>query len=265
MHRWFSRVAGHSLALPGGGSFDFSFYSDLLRHHGDGASAGITFLFTIIILYLLLQAFLHGGVLRLVIDGETLIDGRFFKACTEFFLRFVVIATGHLLVQGLLLVLCILIVTGSVFHPFAMESDVTVFRRGMILLPVYLLLVLLILMCRDVAKVLLVRKQPVVGVIRAMSIGAGFVFRRLLPLMLFYLSAIGVMVLLHFFLNFARSGIPVHYGGGIVLLFGLAQAVILLRIALRLWLFGGIVAIGTEEGSIRSNPPMPEKIESDGG
>lgn len=157
-----SSAIGYSDALtPMATSFNFTAFSDFMREHGDGLTAIFSVGRWLILLYLLLQIFLNGGIIsafRKKRKSYSLRD--FYKNCTayfwKYFIVFLVFLVFHLIALAIVIVPIVVILNGGIDK---LESEITYWTVGYWGIGIYFILFTLVMVVSDYCKILLTKKD----------------------------------------------------------------------------------------------------------
>lgn len=232
---YLSRTMGQSLAAEGRpGGFDYTLFNDWLREYGQGLVAILDASLGFLLLYLLLSAFLMGGILLVFLQfAEPFRWGIFWRGCSRFFWRLLRLTVYFLLVHAAVLGLFGLLfylATGG-FAIFEMETEMELVQPLFYLVPVYLLAAVLVFMVQDYAKIHVVQEDRK-WLARPLRQAFGLVRRNFGPFFLLYLLNIATL-LLFFGIYWWGSG-PLSSAGSAALLFLWGQLFIFGRVGLRL-------------------------------
>jgi len=156
-------TVGQSLDLTNSlGRFDYTFINDFLLTYGGGFKAILNQSFGFILLYLLLMAFLMGGILTVIKSWKkTDSFADFFLGAGHFFWRILRMSFYFLIPQLLLMGIMggIFLKMTNYLSPFELESETVIINAAYLLLPIYLFLATILFMIHDLAKLSLVHRD----------------------------------------------------------------------------------------------------------
>jgi hypothetical protein len=232
---WLGKVAGRSVSLTQSiGAFDFTFIGDLLRNYGSGMSSLLSLLCVVVLCYVVLNAFLTGGILQLFVHGRGAFSrARFVFAGLKYFWRLTGLSVLFLIIHGIVLGIFAAIFLTIGINPFQMENDVQFMRIAQFLLLVYGMITLLVLIVHAYAKICLVEAQTQ-GVMVAIKRSMAFVTRRFISVFLLFVLNLGILVAILFVSGLLKNIFSSSSMGGILLYLLIGQVVIFGRIGVRL-------------------------------
>ncbi len=225
-------------------SLDFTVFQDFLNVHGEEFQTVIRQILSFLVLSMLLQTFLSGGILTVVLDQEkTFSTSSFFKGCGSYFFRFLRL----FLLFGLILLVVALIVGGIVLAIAGgmtenATSEVTEFWIRIAAIALFMLPVTLILMAADYAKIYIVLHDER-SALRSCGRAFGFVFRRFFAA--FGLELLMLLISLALFAIYLWLDLAVGMTTGttIVVMFVIQQLFMLLRAWTKILFFAGEMAL----------------------
>ncbi len=218
--------------------FRIEFWADLGPVLIPALSSLTTGVFLLIAILFLMNVFLNGGLFdSLRANTCRYMTGNFFKASAKLFFAYFLVT---LLVMLMILIFLGLIVGVPIAIVNASESEelpviIKIVRIIFILfLPVFFLVV-------DYARVWLAANGPA-KVFRALGYGFKATFSGFVSSYIFMIVMIAIQAGFVFLVSKSLSFSP-HTGGGLFLLFLLSQVLMIIRIALRVWRYGGVTAM----------------------
>ncbi|MEM6318241.1 MAG: hypothetical protein AAF960_11270 [Bacteroidota bacterium] len=140
--------------------FDFTVFIDFFNEYGDVFGWLLNQSVAAILLYLLLNVFLVGGILTVFVRPQRTSVTNFWSGGAHFFWRMLRLTIYFLLFQGVLLGIFLTIVS-SIFSnwPEGFDNEEQIVQRLFIIIPVYLLLSTVLFMVQDYAKIRLVNSN----------------------------------------------------------------------------------------------------------
>ena len=240
-------IAGFGDSLAPGqmmASLDFTVFQDFMNLHYANLQTVLGQVLSVLVLAMLLQTFLAGGVLTVLQDeGRKYSTSSFFKGCGTYFFRFFRL----FLLFGVILLVVALVVGGIVIALAEgmtenATSELTELWIRFAAIKLFFLPLMLVVMAADNAKIHIVLHDER-SVIRACGKGFVFVFRR-------FFSAFGLeilMLLIPMFLFAAYVvidlAIGMTTGMTIVLMFLIQQLFMMLRAWTKVLFFAGKMAL----------------------
>jgi hypothetical protein len=243
MHSWLKSAGGHSLALTRSiGDFDFTVIGDLLRNYGTGMFSLVAIALVVAVLYLVLTAFLNGGILHLFVHSENKYSGvGFVTGGMRYFWRLLGMATLFLVIHVIVLgILCGVFLTIGI-NPFQMENDVQFLKMTGFILTIYAFIFFLVLLMHTYAKVRLVESENG-RTLKAIKNGTRFVVRHVIPVFCIYLINGLFLVAVFLIVRALKGVIPDETIMGLILLLLIGQFAIIARIGIRLLVMSSAVA-----------------------
>jgi len=208
--------------------FDFTIFNDILNEYGDivGILTNQSLIATF--LFLLLAVFLTGGILQIFKHRTQAFDfDDFWSACSHYFWRILGLTLLFLVLHGVLLFVFKSILDWlTVGGLDRFNSEVEIYKRGMLLLPFYAIIATIIWMIQDYAKVLMIAED--LSLFRSLREGLRFVFNNFMSTFLLYLINLLVFGLL-FYLYW-----QIPTGNAFLFAFVLGQIFLFLRIGTKL-------------------------------
>jgi|GEM_PF-1256744 hypothetical protein len=216
-------------------NFDYTTFSEVMYKNGDSIWAVIGGIKWLIIAYFLLSIFLTGGIINTLKVGKFTTSDFFGGAAYNFF-RFLGLSLLMIFVQ-LIFLLAVYIPLGTVLKSVSenMTSEVSLYYIAIGGFVLHLLIFLLISMIGDYAK-LYISLNDSFNVFKGFWNGVKYVFKNFSKtyfLYLFLLFLPGVVMYLYLFLE---RDIKMASGIGILIVFAMQQAFMLLRVFLRTWI-----------------------------
>lgn len=239
-----SKSIGHSLAntkmLDG---FDYTFISDLLREYGSGFSVVMNLSMGIIILFFIFSIFWMGGILSILKNEENDYSFRkFWQGSAFYFWKLTRLTFYFIFFQIVILGFFAFLFLRQGISPFGVESEVSIIKSIMILLPIYLFFASIFFMIQDYAKIHIVHDDTKF-IFQSIKNAFRFVlknFRKCFGLYLLNLLTFLVFFGIYWILSnsFKSNSTPT-----IFLLFLIGQAFIFSRIAVKLLNLGSAMEL----------------------
>jgi len=239
-----SESVGHTLAnskmLDG---FDYTFISDLMREYGSGLSVILNLSKGIILLFFLFSIFWMGGILSILKNEENDYSFRkFWQGSAVYFWKLIRLTFYFTFFQIVILGFFAFLFLQQGVSPFEVESEVSIIKSIMILLPIYLLSATIFFMIQDYAKIHIVHDetkfifQPIKNAFRFVFKN----FRKCFGLYLLNLLTFAVFFSIYWILSnsFNSNSTPT-----ITLLFLIGQTFIFSRIAVKLLNLGSAMEL----------------------
>lgn len=239
-----SESVGHTLAnskmLDG---FDYTFISDLMREYGSGLSVILNLSKGIILLFFLFSIFWMGGILSILKNEENDYSFRkFWQGSAVYFWKLIRLTFYFTFFQIVILGFFAFLFLQQGVSPFEVESEVSIIKSIMILLPIYLLFATIFFMIQDYAKIHIVHDetkfifQPIKNAFRFVFKN----FRKCFGLYLLNLLTFAVFFSIYWILSnsFNSNSTPT-----ITLLFLIGQTFIFSRIAVKLLNLGSAMEL----------------------
>jgi hypothetical protein len=198
--------------------------------------------FLAILIGFIMNAFLTGGLFdSLKISSGKFSAGEFFRSSAKNFWPFLVIS---LIISLIVLFLAILIVAVpiGIVGQAEVKSDGAVFKTGIFVISVFLLLLMILFLIADYARAWQVSKEKN-ACFKAIGFGFRQTFKTFLssyPLMIIILI---VQVFYGWLVLTILSGMKPATGGGVFLLFLLSQFLFFNKILLKAWRYGSITSL----------------------
>lgn len=221
---------GHTLAADTlFKGFDFSIANDFVQEYGDAFGVIMNQSIFGIILYLLLSVFLVGGILNIFKANEKAYSlTSFWSGGGKYFWRMFRLAIYFLLIQIAVFVLFFMLfatLTAGGLERFHNEGEII--QRGLIILPIYLLVATIFFMIHDYAKIHVVATDKSF-LFQPIKQAFGWVFKNFSQTFLLYLLNLLTFGLL-FFIYIKLDG-----GTAMLLVFLIGQFFVLARIGTKL-------------------------------
>jgi hypothetical protein len=267
---WFSSLLLVSmLAIPMRGALNSAFGRSMITEKlADGINIevfmdlGATFrslisyfstgFFLAILIGFIINAFLTGGLFNsLKVSSGKFSTEEFFRSSAKRFWPFLVISLIISLIVLFLAILIIAVPVGIVSHA-DVKSDGAVFKTGIFVISVFLLLVMILFLVADYARAWQVSKEKNAG-FKAIGFGFRHTFKTFLssyPLMIIILI---VQIFYGWLVLTILSGMKPATGGGVFLLFVLSQFLFFNKILLKAWRYGSVTSLMEQN----TYPPIP--------
>jgi hypothetical protein len=246
-HKWLKNAAGQSLLTDqGSGVFDLTFIGDLLRNY-QGFSAIASQATMLALAYLVLSAFLIGGVVHIFIHGAQKFSyGEFISGGMRLFWRFLRFALYFLLIHIALLGICFAVLMTIGIDPMQMDSDVTFFHQLKTCGAVYLILMLIVAMTHDYVKIHLALNSEF-SAAKAFRNALGFVRKNFIAAFGLYLLNLGILIGLFVLYSIINDALPAGTHQGVMLGFIFSQFLLIGRIVVKLLILGSASALVEEK------------------
>lgn len=239
-----SKSIGHSLAntnmLNG---FDYTFISDLLREYGSGFSVIMNLSMGIILLFFIFSIFWMGGILSILKNEENDYSfQKFWQGSAFYFWKLTRLTFYFIFFQIVILGFFAFIFLQQGVSPFEIESEISIIKSAMILLPIYLFFATIIFMIQDYAKIHIIHDDAKL-IFQSIKNAFLFVltnFRKCFGLYLLNLLTFSIFFGIYWILSnsFNSNSTPT-----IALLFLIGQAFIFSRIAVKLLNLGSAMEL----------------------
>lgn len=225
-------------------SLDLTAFQDFMNLHAASLQTVFSQILSFLILSMLLQTFLAGGILTVLQDQEKKFSlSSFFKGCGAYFFRFFRL----FLLFGVILFVAAALVGIVVFAIAAgmtenATSEVTDFWTRIAASVVFLIPVILILMASDYAKIHIVLHEER-SAVRSCGKGFAFVFRRFFQAFGLELLMLLIPVILFAVYVWIDLSIGMTTGTTIVVMFLIQQLFMMLRAWTKVFFFAGEMAL----------------------
>ncbi|HCA81232.1 MAG TPA: hypothetical protein DEP53_15985 [Bacteroidetes bacterium] len=226
------------------GSLDFTVFQDFLNLHDANLQTVLGQVLSVLVLSMLLQTFLAGGILAVLQDQQKKYSSpSFFKGCGTYFFRFLRL----FLLFGVILIVAALVL-GGIATALAegmtenATSEVTEFWIRIAVFVLFLLPMMLVLMAADYAKIHMVLHDGL-SAFRSCGEGFAFVFRRF-----FSTFGLEILMLLIPILSFAvyiwlDLAIGMTTTMTILVMFFIQQMFMILRAWTRIFILAGEITL----------------------
>jgi hypothetical protein len=196
--------------------------------------------------YVMLSAFLIGGVVHIYIHGTQKFSyGEFVSGGVRLFWRFLRFAVYFLLIHMVLIGICFAVLMAVGIDPMQMESDVTFFRQLKICASIYLILALVMAMTHDYVKIHLAFHTEI-SAERAFRKALRFVRKHFFTAFGLYLLNLGILVILYLLWRVINDVLPAGTDQGVMLGFILSQFFLIGRIVVKLLILASASALMKE-------------------
>ncbi len=218
--------------------YDYTVFSEIMHFHGQGIRAFYLAGLGLVLLFMVIGAFLAGGVLDQLVrkDGKFSLSS-FFAGCGEWFWRFLRLTFYHLIVQVLVAAIVYGPMAIVVIHKFkGGANEPQLFYTILPFVILHLLIALYFLIIADYARITVVHTGTT-KVFKQYWRSLAFVSRRFFATYGLYLLLL-VTLLITMFIYFKFSGmIPGHSVWMVLVLLLVQQCYIWLRSAFRVWIY----------------------------
>ncbi len=215
--------------------FDFTAFSNLMHYNKEGFLTILDSVKWLALAYFILSVFLSGGIIR-ILNRDKFSNAEFFSGATFNFFRYLGLSIMFIAVQ-ILFIIAIYLPLGAVIDSLKdkLVSEITFYYwvGGAVLL--HLFIFLLVSMISDYSKFYLEINDSF-NIFKGFWKGIKYVFTHFFKtyfLYLFLLFLPGVVMYLYLYLE---KDIKMALGVGILTVFAMQQAFILLRMFLRVWI-----------------------------
>jgi len=215
--------------------FDFTVFSNLMLDHGDAISAVLGGIKWLVIAYFLMSIFLAGGIIE-TFNRDKFTTSSFFGGAAYNFFRFLGLSLVMIFVQIVFLLLVYVplsLILKSVSE--SMTSEVTLYYIAIGGFVFHLFIFLLISMIGDYAKFYLVLNDSF-NVFKGFWNGVKFVFGNFLKTYILYLILLFLPAVIMYLYLYLERDIKMATAAGILIVFGMQQAFMLLRVFVRTWM-----------------------------
>ncbi|MCX6255279.1 MAG: hypothetical protein NTV31_12480 [Bacteroidia bacterium] len=198
--------------------------------------------FLAILIGFIMNAFLTGGLFDcLKISSGKFSAGEFFRSSAKNFWSFLVISLIISLIVLLLAILIVAVPVGIVGHA-DMKSDGAVFKTGIFVISVFLLLLMILFLVADYARAWQVSKEK-----NACFKAIGFGFRQTFKTFLSSYPLMIIIMIVQVFYGWLvltiLPGMKPATRGGVFLLFLLSQFLFFNKILLKAWRYGSVTSL----------------------
>lgn len=139
-------------------SFDYTTIMDFLNQYGVSLQMIVYQSLLFMLAYLLFSIFLSGGIFyKLSLEVDENAERSFWTACAFYFLRFCLIQLLFFICLGIVLYILYMIFMMVGLNPFTLESEQVLINRFWVLFAVAIVIVFLLIIIKDTAKLHLVR------------------------------------------------------------------------------------------------------------
>lgn len=215
--------------------FNFTVFSDLVRNAEEAVKALNSQVFTVAAAYFLLSVFFIGGILKIAEEKKYTVSS-FFRYSGVGFFRYllldVVMLVAHAVWLGIIAVLAVLV--NKITGPRATSEWLFYYTNGGLAI-FYLLGAFFILMVSDYGKFFL-HKRKSHNFLKGSWKGLGFVLRHFGKTYTLFLLLIAAPIALFVFYFWLEGKIEMGSAVGLLLLFLVQQAFMIVRIGFRVWI-----------------------------
>ncbi len=215
--------------------FDFTAFSNLMYYNKEGFLTILDSVKWLAVAYFILSVFLSGGIIR-ILNRDKFSNAEFFSGATFNFFRYLGLSIMFIAVQ-ILFIIAIYLPLGAIIDSLKdkLVSEITFYYwvGGAVLLHMFIFL--LVSMISDYSKFYLEINDSF-NIFKGFWKGIKYVFTHFFKtyfLYLFLLFLPGVVMYLYLYLE---KDIKMALGVGILTVFAMQQAFILLRMFLRVWI-----------------------------
>lgn len=214
--------------------FDYTFIMDFLNLYGFSFSSMLNSSYFILIPFFLLNVFLMAAMTAVYVNQNDQISSKtFFSGGVEYFWRFLRLSIYFLLIHLLVLFIFFKIFSLGGLSPFEIESDTVLINRFKWIGLGYLIILSLIFMIQDYAKVFVVKEDKII-ITQSFIKVLPFVGKYFLQTFtLFFMTGVIFVLILGLYV-FIRKSFFTSSESTLLLALVLGQAFILLRIGIKL-------------------------------
>lgn len=235
--------AGHSDFLNGFlEGFDYTAFSNLMNNSGKAFSAITGGIKWMLLAYFLLSVFLTGGIIR-TLNDDKFTTSSFFGAGAFSFFRF--LGLSFIIVLFQLIFLLLIAVPTQMYidnHLSNFQSELTSYYIGFSALGLYTIIFLIISMIGDYGKFYMELNNSF-NIFKAFWKGIKYVFLHFLKTFVLYLILLIIPAIIMYVYLYLENDIKMATSIGILLVFLMQQAFILLRVFLRTWILSSELMI----------------------
>ncbi|MBN1253364.1 MAG: hypothetical protein JXR51_03195 [Bacteroidales bacterium] len=226
--------------------FDFTAFSNLFYYHGDGIKAILGGIKWLILIYFVISIFLTGGILR-TLNKEKFTTSNFFAGAAYNFFRFLGLNLIMIAVQIIFILIVYIPMTFIMKHFSAtVSSEITLYYIFFSAFTLHLLFFLFISMIGDYAKFYLVLENSF-NIFKGFWKGVKYVFQNFLKTYVLYLILLFLPAVVMYLYIYIEKDIKMATEIGILIVFLLQQAFILLRVILRIWILSSQLKLYTAD------------------
>ncbi len=228
--------AGHSDFLNGLlAGYDRTVFSNIMYYSGEAFNAITSSIKWLMLAYFLLSVFLTGGIIR-TLNDDKFSTSSFFGAGAHSFFRYLGLSLIIVVVQLILLLLIAIPVgkyIGGNFSEF--QSELTAYYIAFFAIGFYALIFLLVSMIGDYAKLYLELNNSF-NIFKGFWGGVKYAFQHFLKTYALYLILLFLPAVIMYVYFYFESDMKMATGIGILIVFLMQQAFVLLRVFLRTWI-----------------------------
>jgi len=214
--------------------FDFTAFSNMMFDHGDSIMAVLGGIKWFVLAYYLLSVFLTGGIIQ-TFNTDRFTTSGFFGGSAYNFFRLLGLSFIMIFVQ-FIFILIVYVPLSTILSKVAkdMTSETTLYYIGIGGFVFHLLIFLLISLIGDYAKLYLVKNDSF-NVFKGFWNGVKYVFGHFLKTYFLNLILLLLPTAVMYLYLYLERDIKMATIAGILIVFGMQQAFMLLRIFLRTW------------------------------
>ena len=226
--------------------FDYTTFSNFMYYSGKGVLAIISGIKWLVLTYFIVSIFLTGGIIR-TLNKEKFTTSTFFAGSAYNFFRFLGLSFIMILVQ-IIFALIVYVPMGLIIKSLipSVSSEITLYYIFFFFFILHLLLFLFISMIGDYAKFYLVLEDSF-NIFKGFWKAVKYVFSHFLKTYVLYLILLFLPAVIMYLYIYLEKDIKMATGIGILIVFLLQQAFILLRVVLRVWVLSSQLKVYSDD------------------
>jgi len=226
--------------------FDYTTLSNFMFYSGKGVYAIFSGVKWLVLAYFIISVFLTGGILR-TLNKEKFTTSTFFAGSAYNFFRLLGLAAIMIIVQ-IIFALLVYVPMGLIIKSImpSVSSEITLYIVVFTAIILHLLLFLLVSMIGDYAKFYLVLDDSF-NIFKGFWKGVKYVFSNFFKTYSLYFILFILPAAFMYLYLYLEKDIKMATGIGILIVFLLQQAFILLRVILRVWVLSSQLKIYSDD------------------
>jgi hypothetical protein len=232
--------------------FDFTIYSDIMKHYGKALEPFIGQLKWFGIFFLLFSTFLSGGILNVFLKNEGKFTAeRFFTGGGIYFWRFFRL-TLYIIIIHIILIFIIYFPLYKILDGLmeTTQNEASIFYGVLIGVIIHILFFFLVTTIMDYAKIMIVKEERR-KVFKTVWHSIKFVFKNFFRTYFLYLLLVIVPIALIIIYWFLDGAIGMVSGFTIFIMFLIQQIYIWLRVWIKIWTLGSEVRLFEKFGEVK--------------
>ena len=226
--------------------FDFTTFSNLFFYSGEGVGAIFSGIKWLVLAYFIVSTFLTGGIIR-TLNKEKFTTSNFFAGSAYNFFRFLGLSFIMIIVQIIFALLIYGLVVFLIKTYFvSVSSEIILYIIFFVGFIIHLLFFLFISMIGDYAKFYLVLEDNF-NIFNGFWKGLQYSFKHFLKTYVLYLILLFLPAVIMYLYIYLEKDIKMATGIGILIVFLLQQAFILLRVILRVWILASQLKLYSDD------------------